>query len=310
MAEAFARVYGKGKIEPFSAGSRPSWQVNPMAIESMREVGYDLSTHRSKSLSELPDLEYDLVVTMGCGDQCPWVRAKERRDWELPDPKTMSLDEARRLRNLIQSRVKLLIDRSRSVEFFEGQFQRQVKSRDFQLNPFERLALDYVHGATLDLGCGMGNLALESARRGCTVTAIDASPTAIARIRETAQEEHLPVEATEAELTDFRIGSEYDTIVAIGLLMFFPKSRALAMLRDIQARVRPGGRAIVNVLIEGTTYLDMFTPGEYYLFRREELIDRFADWVVEVARYDDFPAAVDSVKAFVTLIARKPSAGG
>jgi len=195
---------------------------------------------------------------------------------------------------------------SRSVEFFEGQFQCQVKASEFALNPFELLALDYVQDTVLDLGCGLGNLALEAARRGCTVTAIDASPTAIARIRSAAREEHLAVEAVEANLTDFQIAHHYDTIVAIGLLMFFPEARALAMLRHIQARIRPGGRAIVNVLIEGTTYMDMFTPGQYYLFRREELIDRFGDWVVEVTRYDDFPAPGDAVKVFATVIARKP----
>ena len=100
-----------------------------------------------------------------------------------------------------------------SVEFFESQFQRQVKSRDFQLNPFERLALDYLRGKVLDLGCGLGNLTLEAARRGCTVTAIDASPTAVARIRETAGEEGLPVDAIESDLRDFQIDNDYDTIV-------------------------------------------------------------------------------------------------
>jgi tellurite methyltransferase len=195
---------------------------------------------------------------------------------------------------------------SRSVEFFDTQFKRQVQDGEFELNPFERLALAYLHGAVLDLGCGLGNLALEAARRGCTVTAIDASATAIARIRDAAQEEQLAVEALEADLTRFGIGHDYDTIVAIGLLMFFPQARALAMLRDIQANVRPGGRAIVNVLIEGTTYMDMFTPSEYYVFRREELVDSFADWVIDVAQYDDFSAPSKKLKVFSTVIARKP----
>ena len=199
------------------------------------------------------------------------------------------------------------VSMSRSVAFFEGQFERQVKAGEFEFNPFERLALDYVQGTVLDLGCGLGNLALEAARRGCAVTAIDASPTAIARIRSTAQEEHLAVEAVQANLADFRITHQYDTIVAIGLLMFFREAQALAILRDIQAHVRPGGRAIINVLIEATTYMDMFTPGEYYLFRREELVDRFGHWAVEVTRYDDFPAPGDTVKSFATVIARKPA---
>jgi tellurite methyltransferase len=198
---------------------------------------------------------------------------------------------------------------SQSVEFFESQFQRQVKAREFELNPFERLALDYLQGEVLDLGCGLGNLALEAARRGCTVTAIDGSPTAIERIHAVATGERLAVAAIQADLCDFRIGRDYDSIVGIGLLMFFQEARALALLGDIQAHVRPGGRAIVNVLIQGTTYVDMFTPGNYYLFGREKLAGHFSGWSVEVKRFDDFPAPGGTLKAFVTLIARKPLPG-
>ena len=97
---------------------------------------------------------------------------------------------------------------SRSVKFFESQFQRQMEASEFELNPFERLALNNVQGTVLDLGCGLGNLALEAARRGCAVTAIDASPTAIARIRSAAYEEHLTVEAVEANLADFQIARD------------------------------------------------------------------------------------------------------
>jgi tellurite methyltransferase len=70
-----------------------------------------------------------------------------------------------------------------SVEFFETQFRRQVREADFALNPFEQLVLPYVAGNVLDLGCSLGNLSLEAARRGCSVTAIDASPTAVERVR-------------------------------------------------------------------------------------------------------------------------------
>ena len=80
MAEAFARMHGAGTIEPYSAGSKPSGQVNPKAVESMRELGYDLSKHGSKSLSDIPAVEYDVAVTMGCGDACPTVRAQQREE--------------------------------------------------------------------------------------------------------------------------------------------------------------------------------------------------------------------------------------
>jgi tellurite methyltransferase len=192
-----------------------------------------------------------------------------------------------------------------SVGFFETQFQRQVKAGEFELNPFERLALDYVHGRVLDLGCGLGNLAIEAARRGCTVTAVDASPTAIERIRSAAARDRLAIEAIEADVLGLPIDRDYDTIVAIGLLMFFRAAQAYALLEKIKAGVRPGGCAIVNVLTEGTTFMGMFTPGEYHLFRTGELIELFAGWTPEVARQDSFPAPGNTTKVFDTVIARK-----
>jgi arsenate reductase (thioredoxin) len=109
MAEAFARMYGAGRVEAYSAGSRPSGKVNPKAIEAMSELGYDLSQHSSKSLDEIPDVEYDFVATMGCGDECPLIRAKCREDWNIPDPKNIPLSEFRMIRDLIDSKVKTLI---------------------------------------------------------------------------------------------------------------------------------------------------------------------------------------------------------
>ncbi len=110
MAEAFARRHGQGKAEAYSAGSRPSGRVNPRAVEFMREVGYDLGTHRSKGLGELPEVEFDVVVTMGCGDECPVIRAKRREDWNIPDPKELPVEEFRAVRDLIEKKVKTLID--------------------------------------------------------------------------------------------------------------------------------------------------------------------------------------------------------
>src|SRR5512140_1001418 len=92
------------------------------------------------------------------------------------------------------------------VDFFDAQFQRQVRESDFALNPFEQLALDYVAGSVLDYGCGLGNLSLAAARRGCRVVAIDASPTAVERIRTSAAREKLAVEAVCADLSTDSIG--------------------------------------------------------------------------------------------------------
>ncbi len=111
IAEAFARMHGGEKIQAYSAGSRPSGKINPKAIEAMRELGYDLSAHHSKSLSEIPDLDYDVAVTMGCGDECPYVRARLREDWNIPDPNQMSAAEFRDVRDMIETRVKELLGR-------------------------------------------------------------------------------------------------------------------------------------------------------------------------------------------------------
>lgn len=110
MAEAFARMHGKGLIEPYSAGSRPSGTVHPAAIESMGELGYDMSPHQSKSLEDIPDVEFDYVVLMGCGDECPFIPGKHRADWEIPDPKTMPPDQFRGVRDQIGARVLELIE--------------------------------------------------------------------------------------------------------------------------------------------------------------------------------------------------------
>src|SRR4030066_1182923 len=106
IAEAFARIHGKDQFEVYSAGSRPTGKVNPKAIESMREIGYDLTKHYSKSLQEIPDVEYDFAATMGCEDECPSVRARRHEDWAIPDPQELSLEQFRETRNLIERKVK------------------------------------------------------------------------------------------------------------------------------------------------------------------------------------------------------------
>ena len=75
----------------------------------MKEVGYDLSTHESKSLDEIPQETCDFVGTMGCDDECPFVRAKQREDWQIPDPKDMPPDEFRKVRDEIERRVKAIL---------------------------------------------------------------------------------------------------------------------------------------------------------------------------------------------------------
>ncbi len=111
IAEAFAHLHSKEHVEVYSAGSRPSGRVSPKAIESMREIGYDLSKQDSKSLSEIPDVEYDTVVTMGCGDECPFVRTKHREDWSIQDPQNLPLEQFRKIRDEIEKKVKEVLFR-------------------------------------------------------------------------------------------------------------------------------------------------------------------------------------------------------
>ncbi len=109
MAEAFTKLHGRGVLEAFSAGSSPSGVVSPRAVRAMGEVSYDLSIHRSKGVDEVPEGPYDFVVTMGCGDDCPYVPADVRDDWPLPDPKEMPPEEFNRVRDEIEKRVKELV---------------------------------------------------------------------------------------------------------------------------------------------------------------------------------------------------------
>jgi tellurite methyltransferase len=195
---------------------------------------------------------------------------------------------------------------NKSITFFDQQFQRQVRDQDFTLNPFELAALPHLRGRVLDFGCGMGNLALAATRRGCSVVAMDASPYAISHLRQRALAEALPIEAIEADLRNHAVTADFDCVVSIGLLMFFDCATAVRVLSMLQARVRPGGIAVINILGEGTTYLDMFEPGHYCLFARNELASRFAGWEIMHSEFRDFDAPDRRIKSFVTLIARKP----
>jgi protein-tyrosine-phosphatase len=111
MSEAFAKILGTENVEAFSAGSKPSGKINPKAIAAMKELNYDLSSHHSKSLDEVKRYSpFDAVVTMGCGDACPWMPAKRFVDWEIPDPKHMEPEEFNKVRNQIEEKVRELLE--------------------------------------------------------------------------------------------------------------------------------------------------------------------------------------------------------
>jgi len=109
MAQAFATIHGGSFVNAFSAGSRPSGKINPKAIAAMKETHYDLASHASKSLQDIPKVEYEYAITMGCGDECPFVNAKHREDWNIPDPRDMNESQFREVRNLIEQKVKELL---------------------------------------------------------------------------------------------------------------------------------------------------------------------------------------------------------
>lgn len=193
-----------------------------------------------------------------------------------------------------------------SVDFFDRQFQEQVRLDQQKLNRFEQMTQPYLQGDVLDFGCGLGNLAMAAAESGCRVLALDAAPSAVAHLQRIASERALTLTAVQADLRGYLIDDDYDVIVCIGLLMFFDRETALAQLAQMKAKVRPGGIASINVLIEGTTYLGMFGIDSYYLFGKNELAEAFNDWDILVESFSDSSAPNATLKSFVTVIARRP----
>jgi len=195
---------------------------------------------------------------------------------------------------------------NRTIQFFEEKFARQAERGEFAPHLFEDAVLPHVQGELLDLGCGLGNLSMAAARRGHRVRAFDGSPVAVASLRQRARAEQVPVRAELADLAATEIRESFDTVACLGLLMFFPPALALAWLARIRSMTLPGGVAAVNVLIEGTTFFDMFNPNGYTLFAERALDEAFADWHILHSSIDQFPAPGATVKRFSTVIARRP----
>jgi tellurite methyltransferase len=158
----------------------------------------------------------------------------------------------------------------------------------------------------LDYGCGLGNLSVAAARQGCAVVSLDGSRAAIGHLRGLAKREGLDIRADEADLRTYELGDDFDTAICIGLLMFFDCPTALRQLAGLQAHVRPGGTLVVNVLTEGTTYMDMFSPEGHCLFKPGDLGERLTGWEPLSYVRQEFAAPRDTVKVFETAIARKP----
>jgi tellurite methyltransferase len=195
---------------------------------------------------------------------------------------------------------------NRSIDFFSRQFAQQIARADYALNPFETRALPYLQGSVLDLGCGLGNLAFAAARSGADVVALDASEQAIDALRARARAAGLRLQADAADLAPWRADRQFDCVVSIGLLMFLPCPAASTLLDELKRATRPGGLIVLNVLVEGTTYVDMFDPAGFCLFAADDVRRRFDGWPVIDEALEDFPAGDKQRKRFITLIARRP----
>lgn len=197
---------------------------------------------------------------------------------------------------------------STSVDFFEAQFRGQSAAGEAALNPFEQRALPHLRGRVLDWGCGLGNLSLAAAERGCQVLALDASPAAIAALQAAAAARGLAVDAARADLRSHApAAGSFDAVVAIGLLMFFDCATARRQLARLQAAVRPGGVAVLNVLVQGTTFMDMFDPAQHCLFHPDTPARAFDGWTLLHSALEDFDAPRGLRKRFATVIARRPA---
>jgi len=109
MAAGFMRELGQGRVEVLSAGSAPKDSINPIAVEAMAEVGIDIANNTPKVLTTESVEESDAVITMGCGDVCPFYPGKRYEDWVLDDPAGQGIESVRVIRDEIKGRVEALL---------------------------------------------------------------------------------------------------------------------------------------------------------------------------------------------------------
>ena len=105
MAAGFLTALSDGAVDVRSAGSMPGDQINPVAVEAMAEVGIDIASEQPKVLTDDAVMDSDVVITMGCGDACPFYPGKRYEDWELDDPAGQELETVRPIRDEIKTRV-------------------------------------------------------------------------------------------------------------------------------------------------------------------------------------------------------------
>jgi len=179
-----------------------------------------------------------------------------------------------------------------ALEIFEREFRDRIATSDYEPSAFEQAILPFLSGEVLELGCGLGNLAIEAAAQGCRVVALDASPTAIADLGRRARERGLAIEAHTADLRHYVPGAQFDCVVALGLLNALSCDDARGLLARLREAVRPGGIAALSVLAGGA-------PG------REDLWRALAGWQIVVATQLRAFAPSGEPQCVHTLIARK-----
>jgi len=114
MAEAFAKAYGKARIEAISAGTMPAKEVNPVVVQVMREKGIDLSPNKPKLITNQMVQEADTIIVMGCSAEgfCPAPLLNKVVDWQIEDPKGKPIEKVREIRDEIERKVRTLLDQS------------------------------------------------------------------------------------------------------------------------------------------------------------------------------------------------------
>lgn len=110
MAEGFAKEYGSDILDVYSAGTDPADQVKANAVQAMKEKDIDISDQYPKLLGDIPE-ELDILITMGCGVECPVIPCKMREDWGLDDPAGEPIEVFRKTRDIIEKKVKNLIEK-------------------------------------------------------------------------------------------------------------------------------------------------------------------------------------------------------
>ena len=183
MAEAFARMHGQGRVVALSAGSKPSGRINPKAIQAMRERGYDLTTHQSKSLAAFDGMEIDVVVTMGCGDACPLVKARWHEAWTIPDPKAMPPEAFTQVRDLIETKVQNLLRNLWEEQIPMSHQLQQIVQEKYGTVASSSLSSDHAGVRAVEQAFGYSPEELAAIPAAANMGLSCGNPTATARLR-------------------------------------------------------------------------------------------------------------------------------